>query len=119
MPRVIHFEIPADDPERAVKFYQNVFEWNIEKWEGPVNYWLVTTGEEDELGINGAIKERVENEGVHNTIEVSSIDEFIDRVKDSGGKLLMPKTEIPGVGYHAYCQDTEGNIFGLMESLNK
>ena len=50
MPRVIHFEIPTDDPERAAKFYRNVFGWEIQKWDGPVEYWLVTTGDEDQPG---------------------------------------------------------------------
>jgi predicted enzyme related to lactoylglutathione lyase len=119
MPRVIHFEIPAEDPVRAVEFYQKVFDWKIQKWEGPVDYWLVKTGQEDEPGIDGAIKERVENEGTHNTIDVPFIDEFVQKIEEAGGKVLMPKTEIPGIGYHAYCQDTEGNIFGLMEPLNE
>lgn len=58
MTRVIHFEIASDNPERAAKFYKEVFDWKIEKWEGPVDYWLVTTGKENEPGINGAIMER-------------------------------------------------------------
>ncbi len=55
MPRVIWFEIPAYNRERAAKFYEDVFGWKVEKWEGPFDYWLVTTGEEGEPGINGAI----------------------------------------------------------------
>ena len=54
MPRVVHFEIHADDPQRAANFYQNVFGWQINKWEGPEDYWLVTTGADNEPGINGA-----------------------------------------------------------------
>ncbi|MFY9638587.1 MAG: VOC family protein, partial [Methanobacterium sp.] len=52
---MIWFEIPADDPGRAAKFYENVFGWKVEKWEGPFDYWLVTTGEAEEPGIDGAI----------------------------------------------------------------
>ena len=55
MPRVIHFEIPADDPERAVAFYQNVFGWKWQKWEGPEPYWLATTGEDSEPGAAGYV----------------------------------------------------------------
>ena len=55
MNRVVHFEIPAEDPENVARFYSEVFNWKIEKWEGPVDYWLITTGEENEPGINGAI----------------------------------------------------------------
>lgn len=119
MPRVIHFEIPADDAKRAIKFYEEVFNWKIEKWEGPFDYWLVTTGEEEEPGIDGAITMRVESEGTYNTIDVPSIDEFVQKIEESGGKLISPKREIPEMGYHAYCQDTEGNIFGIMEPLQK
>ena len=118
MPRVVHFEIPADDPERAVKFYEAAFGWKISKWEGPMEYWLVITGEEDQPGIDGAIMPRegpAAQANTVNTVEVSSFDEFADKVKAAGGKLLSPKQEIPGVGYHAYCADTEGNLFGLLE----
>lgn len=115
MPRVVHFEISADDPERAKKFYEDVFGWKIDKWEGPVEYWLVTTGGESEPGINGAIKRREQQESTTNTISVPSIDVFMKRIEEKGGKVLMPKMSIPGVGYHTYCQDTEGNVFGIIE----
>ena len=115
MPRVIHFEISADQPERVSKFYQDVFDWKIKKWEGPVDYWLITTGE-GQPGIDGAIKRRVSDTGVVNTIEVPSIEAYFKKIIESGGKVVKPKLPIPGVGYHAYCQDTEGNIFGLMEN---
>ena len=115
MPRVIHFELPADDPERAVRFYQEVFDWKIHKWEGPIDYWLVTTGEDDEPGINGAITPRTNAEGTQNTIDVLSVDEFVRRIVAGGGKVVTPKQAVPGVGYMAYCADTEGTIFGIME----
>ena len=116
MPRVIHFEIPAGNPERATKFYQNVFGWKIEKWQGPEDYWLITTGPEGEPGINGAIMVRDDpSDAVRNTIDVPSADEFIAKVEDYGGKIVAPKMAVPGVGYMAYLSDTEGNIFGIME----
>ena len=119
MPRVIHFEISVDDPERAKKFYEDVFEWKIEKW-GPVDYWIIMTGDKSEPGIDGAIRIRgdlkeIKNENTINTINVPSIDEFIKKVEKNGGKILMPKMTIPGLGYHTYCQDTEGNVFGIIE----
>ncbi len=114
MPRVVHFEISADDPERAKRFYEELFDWNIEKW-GPIEYWLITTGSESEPGINGAIKIRERQESTTNTISVPSIDELMKKVEENGGKVLNPKMSIPGVGYHTYCQDTEGNVFGIME----
>jgi predicted enzyme related to lactoylglutathione lyase len=114
MPRVVHFEIHADDPERAVKFYQKVFGWEIVKWEGPQDYWLITTGPDDEPGINGGLMKRMDpSASTWNFIEVPSVDEFTAKVVESGGKVVVPKTAIPGVGYQAYCQDTEGNVFGV------
>jgi predicted enzyme related to lactoylglutathione lyase len=117
MPRVIHFEIPADDPERAGRFYRKVFDWKIEKWGGPVDYWLVTTGEDKELGINGAIMSKSGHVIVTtNTVDVASFEDAVKRIKAAGGKVLMPKTAVPGVGYMTYCKDTEGNVFGIMQN---
>jgi predicted enzyme related to lactoylglutathione lyase len=116
MPRVIHFEIPADDPERAVKFYQEVFAWKIEKWAGPVGYWLVTTGDK-EPGINGAITGKSDYvTGTTNTVDVVSYEEAVKRIVEAGGKVLTPKMAVQGVGYMSYCKDTEGNVFGIMQN---
>jgi len=116
MPRVVHFEINADNVERAVRFYTDVFGWKAEKWEGPVEYWLVTTGE-GEPGIDGGIGERQgPPEATVNTIDVGSVDDYVARVVAHGGTVIVPKMAIPGVGWLAYCKDTEGNTFGLMRS---
>lgn len=116
MPRVTHFELNADDPERAVKFYSNVFGWKIEKWAGPMDYWLITTGPDSEPGINGAIMKRPDPKSTTvNTVGVTSVDEYIATIVKNGGRVIMPKTPVPGVGYFAYCLDTEGNPFGIME----
>jgi predicted enzyme related to lactoylglutathione lyase len=115
MPRVIHFEINADNPERAMKFYRKVFDWKIKKWEGPADYWLVTTGEDKQPGINGAIMHRMGKGTIYNTIDVPSVDKFLKKIVEAGGKAVQKKTAVPGVGYMAYCADTEGNIFGIME----
>jgi len=121
MPRIIHFEIHANDPERAIKFYSGVFGWKIEKWQGPMDYWMVSTGK-DEPGIDGAIARRDQplrgGDGIVAyvcTVGVKRIDDFIEKVKSHGGKILVPKRPVPGVGWFAQCEDTEGNIFGLME----
>jgi len=116
MPRVVHFEIQADEPERAVKFYTDVFGWKIGKWGGEMDYWLATTGEKGEMGIDGAIMPR-EHPGVStiNTVGVASIDDAIKKVKKAGGKVVTPKQPIPGIGVFAYCQDTEGNLFGILQ----
>ncbi len=116
MPRVVHFEIPAEDPDRAVKFYSEVFNWKIEKWAGPVDYWLATTGSDNEPGINGAIMKRQNQQAtVTNTIEIPSVDDFLNNIVANGGKIIAPKMPVPGVGYAAYFSDTEGNVFGLMQ----
>jgi uncharacterized protein len=116
MPRISHFDIPSDDPQRAQKFYQDVFGWEFGKWEGPMEYWIVKTGEDNEPGINGGLTRRMPGQiGMTNTITVNSIDEYIKKIQTKGGKILLPKMPIPGVGQYASCMDTEGNIFGLIQ----
>jgi uncharacterized protein len=117
MPRVVHFELSADDPERAVQFYEKVFGWKIHKWEGPQDYWLATTGEQGTPGIDGAIMRRDPSmPAVVNTIDVVSLDDSLAQVTANGGNMVAPRQAIPGIGYFAYCQDTEGNTFGLMQN---
>jgi len=117
MARVVHFEVPADDPERSIKFYETVFGWTIEKWDGPIEYWLIMTGDEDKPGIDGGLARREDPEtGVENTIDVKNLDQTLAAVKANGGTILRPRMAVPGVGWMAYIKDTEGNTFGLMES---
>ncbi len=118
MGRVVHFEISADDPERAAAFYADVFGWRVDKWHGPQDYWLVTTGPKDQAGIDGAIMRRGDNPGqpTVNTVDVDSWDAATAKVAERGGKILTAKIPIPGVGWFAYCQDTEGNTFGVMQA---
>jgi predicted enzyme related to lactoylglutathione lyase len=116
MPRVVHFEIAADDPQRAAAFYSEVFGWRIQKWDGPVEYWLVQTGESGP-GIDGGLMRRAGAPGpVVNTVDVDDVEDAIARITRVGGKVLSPKQAIPGIGWFAYCQDTEGNPFGIMQS---
>lgn len=116
MSRVVHFDLSADDPERAVTFYRNVFGWKIEKWKGPMDYWLVSTGDDDEVGIDGSIVKRTNaSYTTANIINVSSVDECAELVKKNGGDVIELKKVIPGVGYLIMCRDTEGNIFGIIE----
>jgi predicted enzyme related to lactoylglutathione lyase len=117
MSRIVHFEIPADDPKRAIKFYEKVFDWQIEKWDGPIEYWLIMTGEEDKPGIDGGLARREDpTTGVENTIDVKDLDASLANVKAHGGEVIRPRMAVPGVGWMAYIKDTEGNVFGLMES---
>ena len=117
MPRPVHFELSVENPERAITFYQNTFGWRVQTWEGPMEYWLVMTGEE-QPGIDGGFTRRQPGQGAGtvNTLSVPNIDEAIAAVTSNGGQVVMPKQAIPGVGYIAYCLDTEGNTFGIMQS---
>ncbi|HJW19004.1 MAG TPA: VOC family protein [Candidatus Nitrosotalea sp.] len=116
MPRITHFDIPSDNPERAQKFYQEVFEWKFDKWDGPMEYWMIKTGDDNKPGINGGMARRMPGQiGMTNTIEVPSLDEYARKIQSSGGQVLIPKMPIPSVGYFATCMDTEGNIFGIIQ----
>lgn len=122
MSRVMHFEIHADNPERAIKFYSNVFGWKFTSWPGPEDYWLVQTGKKDEPGIDGGlIKRRGTIDGTAViayvcTIGTNNVDDSIARIINNGGENVVPKMPIPTVGWLAYCKDTEGNIFGIMQN---
>lgn len=121
MPRVVHFEIYTDDPEAVRPFYQDVFGWKIEKFQGPVEYWLVTTGDDKEPGINGGLTRPREGQsrGTLNTIAVSSLDQSIKKIEQRDGKICVPKMAIPGVGWLAYADDPAGNVFGVIQPDTK
>jgi len=113
MSRIIHFEIPTDDAERTSKFYSTVFGWKFQLWPGPQPYWLIETGA-DGPGINGGMLPRTPL-GAVNTIGVASADETLKAVEANGGKVIMPKFAVPTIGWLAYCSDTEGTAFGIMQ----
>jgi predicted enzyme related to lactoylglutathione lyase len=128
MNRVIHFEIQAAEPERAARFYTDVFGWEIKEWVIPGvpiknenRYWNVSTGGEKEPGINGGLIFRrgpapAGGEPVNAyvcTVGVTSVDESVLKVQKAGGTVVVPKMPIPGVGWVSYCKDTEGNILGI------
>lgn len=123
MPRPIHFEIQADDPQRAIAFYQKLFGWTFKFWDGPMPYWLITTGPDGTPGINGGLHPRIgpkpaEGQAVIAfvcTVDVDSVDTYVASVVAAGGNICVPKMPIPGVGWLAYGNDTEGNIFGMMQ----
>jgi predicted enzyme related to lactoylglutathione lyase len=122
MPRVVHFEIHADDPERASKFYSSLFGWSFTKWDGPMPYWVLVTGPDGTPGINGGLLKRQHpisgNDGVIAyvcTVQVENLDRDLNRAQELGGSLALPKMPIPGLGWLAYAKDTEGNVFGMMQ----
>jgi uncharacterized protein len=115
MPRVIHFEIPSNDPEKLIEFYTKVFHWQTQRAPGPIEYWLTKTGE-GEPGIDGGfLRKHDPKQPMANTIGVDSVDQALKDVVDHGGKIALPKMAIPGVGWLAYFMDPDGNIFGVMQ----
>ena len=115
MSRVVHFELTADDPERAVKFYKDAFNWKIETWEGDVPYWLCTTGDKDKPGINGAIMKREEGAQNNFSISTDNIEESLEKIKKAGGTILSEIITIPTIGYSVYFKDTEDNLLNLFK----
>ena len=121
MPRPTHFEIHAEQPERAIKFYQRLFGWQFTSWPGPSPYWVIKTGE-GTPGIDGGLLPR---RGIVTpsapviayicTMNVTGLDALVRQALGLGGEVAVPKMPIPGLGWLAYVKDTEGNIFGMME----
>jgi predicted enzyme related to lactoylglutathione lyase len=122
MARVTHFEVHAEDPERAVRFYAETLDWQFVKWEGPMDYWMIRTGPAEEPGIDGGMLRRhglIDGQAVIAyvcTVNVTNLDGMVKKVLASGGALAMPKMAVPGIGWLAYAKDTEGNLFGMMQA---
>jgi uncharacterized protein len=115
MANIVHFEIGVDDVERGANFYSQVFGWKIERDEES-DYWNITTGEEEEPGISGGLVSRFDEwNSTVNTINVPSVDICARKITEAGGRVVAPKIAIPGSGYVQYCEDPEGNAFGIME----
>jgi uncharacterized protein len=133
---VVHFEIPADQPERAAKFYRELFGWDVNRWEGSqeekagmdyrpeaFEYWMVRTvptdaeGRPTGPGVNGGIMRRMfPDQAPVNYINVPNVDEFAQRAERLGAKPLVPKRPVPGMGWFAQLSDTEGNVFAIWEN---
>jgi predicted enzyme related to lactoylglutathione lyase len=124
MPRLVHFEIHASDPERMIAFYTRMFGWSFAKWDGPADYWLITTGPEGTPGINGGLLRRrgapaTDGQPVNAfvcTVDVPSVDAALGEAAAAGGSTAVPKMPVPGVGWLGYLRDPDGNIFGVMQA---
>lgn len=122
MGRVVHFEIHADDPERAVGFYTGVFGWTVNRF-GDQEYWLLSTGAPDEVGIDGAILRRSGDRpaigaspvGAVITAQVTDLDASLAKALELGAQMALDKMPIPGVGTVAYVIDTEANVVGMLQ----
>jgi hypothetical protein len=122
MQRVIHFEICTDDPEAVQPFYEDVFGWTFQKFEGgPLEYWVVRTGNDKDPGINGGLTRPREGQhpGTINTVAVPSLDRSIKKIEERGGKICVPKMQIPNVGWLAYAEDPAGNVFGVIQPASQ
>lgn len=121
MPRPVHFEIHAADPDRACQFYEAIFGWSFQQW-GVHQYWLVKTGEGP--GIDGVLVLRQGPEPAPDnpvsafviTVDVEDLSGTLAAVEQAGGTVALPRHPVPGIGWLAYVNDTEGNLVGVMQS---
>ena len=122
MPKIVHFELPFDDADRANKFYADVFGWKSSQWDGPEEYYLQETGGDDEpYGIGGALIARqsaVNFGGTLVVINVDDLDAYATKVTAAGCEIVTPRTAIPGIGWFVNFRDTEGNVVGMFMDDN-
>ena len=112
---IIWFEIPADNPERAKKFYGELFGWKINPIPGMGDYWHIDTGGPDASPDGGMMKRRQPGQTITSYVNVPSVTRYMAKVKKLGGSICMPKTTVPQMGYFAVCQDQENNTFAIWE----
>jgi predicted enzyme related to lactoylglutathione lyase len=116
MPTIVHFDIPADDLERARNFYKSLFGWKIEQPPGFPYYLIETSALEGKPGVGGGMGQRQQpDEQIKQFFGVESIDTYMEKVEALGGSIVAPRMTVPGWGYLAVCRDTEQNLFGLWE----
>ena len=123
---VVHFEIPADDVEKLGNFYRKLFGWKIIRMPGPTEYCGIQTVPVNEQGVpllngvNGGMMKRQNPEHKPvNYINVESLDEYSKRIEELGGRIVVPKMEVPGVGWWALAIDPDGNQFAIMEEMKR
>jgi predicted enzyme related to lactoylglutathione lyase len=115
MPRVIHFDVMSEQPEKLVEFCAKAFGWNIVKWEGPMEYWLVGTGDRSQPGIDGGIGRGKPVDQVVLTLDAPDLDALVAKAVTAGATVAQPRGPIPGVGWYATVRSPDGNLFGLMQ----
>ena len=123
MPTIVYFQIPSDDIERSKEFYNQLFGWKIDKFhesntpEGMENWTVTTTDDKGNKALSGGMSKRqMPQQQITNFIDVKSVDEYSSKAEKLGGKVVVPKTAVRGMGYYAVCVDTENNSFGIFES---
>jgi len=120
---IVHFEIPADDTEKLMKFYTKLFGWKMQKAEW-MDYWLIETvpvnerGQTIRPGVNGGMyKREAPDDKPRNFISVESVDEYIKKIKALGGRIIVPKQEVLKTGWTAIAVDPDGNVFGIFQPM--
>lgn len=118
---LVHFEIPASDPEKSSKFYQQLFQWKIAKVPmGPMDYWLISEKDAAENDTMGGLFKRMDpNQQILNYFLVKSIDESAGKAQSLGAKVLRAKEEIPDIGWFSILADPDGNTFALYQTKNR
>lgn len=113
--RVVHFEIPTNEPTKTIQFFKEVFEWSFQQF-GNEEYWLIKTGDESLPRINGGLmKRRDPKQPIVNSIDVQDIDKVLTRITEAGGAIVVQKMPIPNVGWLAYFTDPDGTIHGVYQ----
>jgi predicted enzyme related to lactoylglutathione lyase len=126
MARVVHFEIQADDVERAKTFYSAAFEWTFQDWGEFTGstYWGIVTGPDAEPGINGGLVQRPVTKGAPSsganafvcTVQVDDYDAVEGRILAAGGQVALAKEALGGMAWQGYYVDTDGNTFGIHQT---
>jgi predicted enzyme related to lactoylglutathione lyase len=116
---IVWFEIPADDPQRAKKFYGALFGWKINAFPEMKDYWHIDTGGSDDTPDGGLMSRKHSKQPITNYINVPSVTKFVAKVEKLGGKIMKSKSAVPQMGYFAICRDTEGNEFAIWERNGK
>ena len=116
---IVWFEIPADDPQRAKKFYSALFGWKINAFPEMEDYWHIDTGGSDDTLDGGLMSRKHAGQPITNYINVPSVTRFAAKVEKLGGKVMKSKSAVPRMGYFAICRDTENNEFAIWEGNEK
>jgi predicted enzyme related to lactoylglutathione lyase len=113
---IVHFEIPADDIERAKRFYSELFGWQFSTPPGFDDYWFFDTGDPNHDAGGGILSRQAAGQGIVHYIQVESVADYAAKIQELGGQVVYPKAPVPGMGWFAQLLDTEGNCFAIWES---
>ena len=113
---IVHFEIPAEDVERAKAFYTELFGWGFTAPPGFEHYWTFETGDPEQDAGGGLMERQAPGQGIVQYFQVESVADYVTKVEALGGQVIYPKSPVPGMGWFAQFLDPEGNCFAVWES---